>query len=205
MNLNVYNLQGEVIDSIEVSESIFGITDLAPDIVKTVIDWQLAKRRVGSHKTKTVSDVSGTTRKPFAQKGTGRARQGSLRSAQMRGGATMHGPVNRSHAIDLPKKVRKLGLKHALSSKVIAGKLFVFNNLDIKAPKTCFAAQMLNKMNLLSCIMVVDNNNDFLLAARNIKNTVVLPQVGINVYDLIKYENVVITLDSLRALEARLQ
>ncbi|MCF8462999.1 MAG: 50S ribosomal protein L4 [Rickettsiaceae bacterium] len=205
MNLNVYNLQGEVIDSVTVSDSTFGITDIAPDIIKTVIDWQLAKRRLGSHKTKTVSDISGTTKKPFAQKGTGRARQGSLRSPQMRGGGTMHGPVNRSHAIELPKKVRKLGLKHVLSSKVISGKLFVFNNLDIEAPKTSFAAEVLKKMNLLSCVMVVDNNDNFTLAARNIKNTVVLPQVGVNVYDLVKYDNVVITLSSLQALEARLQ
>src|SRR5262245_43142031 len=121
MKANILSLDNKVVGKIALNEEVFGLTPRM-DIVKLVIDWQRAKAMAGTHKSKTISEVSGTTKKPFKQKGTGNARQGSLRSVQMRGGGTAGGPVVRSHATDLPKKVRKLGLKHALSAKMAEGK-----------------------------------------------------------------------------------
>ena len=127
MKTNIISLDNKKVGEIELDETVFGLP-LRVDILHRRVGWQLAKRRAGTHKTKTISEISGTTKKPFKQKGTGSARQGSLRSAQMRGGATIFGPVVRSHAYDLPKKVRKLALRVALSAKVAEGKLIVLDN-----------------------------------------------------------------------------
>ena len=123
MKLSVFNLDKEEVGEVNLDENIFGI-DIRPDLIKQVIDWQRAKRRSGTHSTKTISQVSGTTKKPHSQKGTGKARQGSLRQVHMRGGAVSHGPVYRSHAFALNKKIRKLGLLHAINSKLDQEKLF---------------------------------------------------------------------------------
>src|ERR671924_1583382 len=131
MKLTVRNLDNKEVGDIELSEEVFGLP-VRPDILARVVNWQLAKRRAGTHKTKGISEIRGTTKKPYRQKGTGHARQGSLRSPQFRGGARIFGPVVRSHATDLPKKVRKLALKTALSSKQADGRLIVIDEAKIK-------------------------------------------------------------------------
>src|SRR5271168_4482410 len=135
MQIKVKNLKAEEVGTIDLADDVFG---LAPriDILARVVDWQLAKRRAGTHKTKGISDISGTTKKPYNQKGTGRARQGSLRSPQFRGGARIFGPVVRSHEHDLTKKVRKLALKTALSAKAAAGQLAIIDTVETDTHKT---------------------------------------------------------------------
>ena len=135
MKTQVLKLDASSGGEIELNDAIFGLEPRA-DLIQRVVVWQLAKRRAGTHKTKGISDISGTTKKPYKQKGTGRARQGSLRSPQFRGGAVIFGPVVRSHAFDLPKKVRKLALKTALSSKLADGKLVVRDSTNLDKPKT---------------------------------------------------------------------
>src|SRR3990170_8228745 len=135
MKCSVTNLDNKKVGDIDLDEAVFGLP-LRPDILARMVNWQLAKRRAGTHKTKGISDISGTTRKPYRQKGTGRARQGSLRSPQFRGGAVIFGPVVRSHEFDLQKKVRKLGLKTALSAKQAEGKLMVIDAARLDEAKT---------------------------------------------------------------------
>src|SRR4051812_9305646 len=127
MKTKIHSLTAKSTHEFELNEEVFGL-EVRQDIIKLAIDWQLAKARSGTHLTRTVSEVSGTTKKPFKQKGTGNARQGSLRSAQMRGGGVAHGPVLRSHATKLPKKVRRLAMCHALSAKLAEGKLVILDN-----------------------------------------------------------------------------
>src|SRR5713226_1807828 len=135
MNLTVRNLDNEEVGDIELAEEVFGLP-IRRDILARVVNWQLAKRRAGTHKTKGISEIAGTTKKPYAQKGTGRARQGSLRSPQFRGGARIFGPVVRSHEHDLTKKVRKLALKTALSAKAAAGQLVIIDTVETDSHKT---------------------------------------------------------------------
>src|SRR5580698_1295500 len=135
MKLKVHSLDNQEVGDIDLADEVFGLP-VRGDILARVVNWQLAKRRAGTHKTKGISDISGTTKKPYKQKGTGRARQGSLRSPQFRGGAVIFGPVVRSHEFGLQKKVRKLGLKTALSVKQAEGKLVVLDKALIDAPKT---------------------------------------------------------------------
>src|SRR5581483_3550656 len=135
MKVAVKTLENKAAGDIDLSETVFG-TKMRKDILARMVQYQLAKRRAGTHKTKGVSEISGTTKKPWKQKGTGRARQGSLRSPQFRGGAVIFGPVVRSHAIDLPKKVRNLALRVALSAKQAEGKLIIIDSLDVKEAKT---------------------------------------------------------------------
>src|SRR5919201_615133 len=145
MKASVITLDNAPAGEIELDEQVFGLP-VRKDILARMVNWQLAKRRAGTHKTKGISDISGTTKKPYKQKGTGRARQGSLRSPQFRGGAVVFGPVPRSHAHDLPKKVRKLALKTALSSKQADGKLIVLDDVKVKAAKTSDLAKRLGKI-----------------------------------------------------------
>src|ERR1043165_7746142 len=135
MQIKVKNLKAEDVGTLELADDVFGL-EARTDILARVIDWQLAKRRSGNHKTKGISEISGTTKKPYAQKGTGNARQGSLRSPQFRGGARIFGPCGASHETGLPKKVRKLALKTALSSKQADGRLIVIDEAKIKTAKT---------------------------------------------------------------------
>src|SRR5919109_5098788 len=135
MKATVRDLDNKEVGDIELSEEVFGLP-VRPDILARVVNWQLAKRRAGTHKTKGISDISGTTKKPYRHKGTGRARQGSLRSPQFRKGAVIFGPVVRSHEFDLQKKVRKLGLKTALSAKQAEGKLVVVDEARLDDAKT---------------------------------------------------------------------
>jgi large subunit ribosomal protein L4 len=197
---------GEIDLADEVFKDIFG-RPVRRDILARCVNWQLAKRRAGTHKTKEIGDVSGTTKKPYSQKGTGRARQGSLRSPQFRGGATIFGPVVRSHAHDLTKKVRKLALKTALSSKVKDGKLIVWNGTAGASGKTKDLTAKLKTLGLTS-VLVIDGpavDEKFALAARNIPNVDVLPQQGANVYDILRRDTLVLTKAAVEHLVERLK
>jgi len=206
MKTNVISLENQTVGEIELAETVFGLP-VRTDILARMVNWQLSKRRSGNHKTKGIKEISGTTKKPFAQKGGGRARQGSLRSPQFRGGATIFGPVVRSHAHDLPKKVRKLALKTALSAKAGDGKLFVLDAANVATPKTRELAARLNALGW-SSVLVIDGaavDDNFALASRNIPYVDVLPQAGANVYDILRHDTLVLTKDAVEALEARLK
>ncbi len=206
MKTTIISLDNQKIGEIDLADDVFGLP-VRTDILARMVNWQLAKRRSGNHKTKGISDISGTTKKPFAQKGGGRARQGSLRSAQFRGGATIFGPVVRSHAHDLTKKVRKLALKTALSAKVASGKLIILDAAKATSPKTKELAARLSKLGW-SSVLVIDGaavDGNFALASRNIPHVDVLPQEGANVYDILRRDTLVLTTDAVQALEARLK
>ena len=206
MKVDVVNLDAKSVGSIELSDAVFG-AQVRKDIMQRCVEWQRAKKRAGTHATKTISQISGTTAKPYAQKGTGRARQGSLRSVQFRGGARIHGPVVRSHAFGLPKMVRKLALRSALSAKQAAGQLIVIDEAKLKDAKTRALIENFAKLGISSALIVdgaaVDQG--FARAARNIPNVDVLPSIGANVYDILRRHTLVLTKDAVTALEARLK
>ena len=204
MKIDIINLDKKNVGSIELADSVFG-APVRGDILQRVVRWQLAKRQAGTHKTKVISEVSGTTKKPYKQKGTGSARQGSLRSAQMRGGGVIFGPVVRSHAHDLPKKVRALALKHALSSKAKDSSLVVIDDVKLSEPKTKALVERFGKLGLANALIIggAEIEVNFQRAARNIPNIDVLPVQGINVYDILRREKLVLTKSAVDALEAR--
>jgi len=206
MKLSVKTLDAQEKGDIELDDSIFGI-EPRRDILARVVNWQLAKRRAGTHKVKLVGEIRGTTAKPFRQKGTGRARQGSNRSAQFRGGATVHGPVVRSHAHDLPKKVRRLGLKCALSAKQAEGKLIVLDEAKATSPKTGDLAKALKALDWGRTLLIDGAQLDanFAKAASNIVGFDVLPSVGANVYDILRRDTLVLTKDAVEQLTERLK
>ena len=187
----------------DLPDDIFAVAPRA-DIMARVVHWQLAKRRSGNHKVKGMAEVSGTTKKPYKQKGTGNARQGSLRSPQFRTGGVVHGPVVRSHEYSLNKKVRRLGLISALSQKAAEGKLVV---LDAAAGslKTGELAKKLQALGWKSAL-IVDRavDQDFLRASRNIPHFDLLPTVGANVYDILRHDVLAITTAGLAGLSERL-
>ena len=206
MKLAVTNLAAEEVGSVELDDAVFGLP-VRKDILARMVNYQLAKRRAGTHKTKTISEIAGTTKKPWKQKGTGRARQGSLRSAQFRGGATIFGPVVRSHAFDLQKKVRKLALKTALSAKASEGKLIVIDMASIDEAKTKALAAKFTMLGWAS-VLIIDGeavNENFARAARNIPHVDVLPEQGANVYDILRRDTLVLTQAAVEKLEARLK
>jgi len=206
MKLTVRNLDNQEVGDIELADEVFGLP-LRRDILARVVNWQLAKRRAGTHKTKGISDISGTTKKPYKQKGTGRARQGSLRSPQFRGGAVIFGPVVRSHAFDLQKKVRRLGLKTALSAKQAEGKLIVIDAARLDEAKTKALRARFDARGWVS-VLIIDGatlDEGFARAARNLPRVDVLPQQGANVYDILRRDMLVLTRDGAQQLEARLK
>ena len=205
MKLTVRNLDNKEVGDIDLADEVFGLP-LRGDILARVVNWQLAKRRAGTHKTKGISDISGTTKKPYKQKGTGRARQGSLRSPQFRGGAVIFGPVVRSHEFGLQKKVRKLGLKTALSAKQAEGKLVVVDALSIAEAKTKALRAQFETLGWES-VLIIDGAVDegFAKAARNLPKVDVLPSVGANVYDILRRDTLVLTRAAVEQLEARLK
>lgn len=205
MKVKVYDLKNKSVGEVTLSKEVFGL-DVRQDLIKNVVEWQMAKRRAGTHKTKVISDVSGTTKKPFKQKGTGNARQGSLRSVQMRGGAISHGPVPRSHAIDLPKKVRKLALCHVLSLKKQLGKLHILENLDLPTHKTTEFAKIYSDLNAKSCFVITGEviEKNLALATGNLHYIKVASQIGANVYDIMKHDVLVMTKEAIATLEKRL-
>ncbi|NRB10491.1 MAG: 50S ribosomal protein L4 [Rickettsiaceae bacterium] len=205
MKTKLLSLNKEVVGDIALNKAIFGL-ELRSDIIKRVIDWQRAKAMSGSHKTKNVGEVSGTTRKPFKQKGTGNARQGNNRAVQLRGGGVAHGPVIRSHAIKLQKKVRVLGLKHALSVKLSEGSLFVIDSMKMTKPKTSDLIKSLAKFGNGKFFMIdgkaVDENLKLSASSAIYVNAV--PAIGANVYDIINSNFVLISKEAVTLLEERL-
>ena len=206
MKLTMRNLDNQEVGDIELADEVFGLP-VRRDILARVVNWQLAKRRAGTHKTKGISAISGTTKKPYKQKGTGRARQGSLRSPQFRGGAVIFGPVVRSHEFDLQKKVRRLGLKTALSAKQAEGKLVVIDSAKVAEAKTKALRTRLDAFGWDS-VLIIDGSavdEGFARAARNLPKVDVLPQQGANVYDILRRDTLVLTRDAVEKLEARLK
>ena len=205
MKLSVRNLDNQEVGDIELADAVFGLP-VRGDILARVVAWQLAKRRAGTHKTKGISDISGTTKKPYRQKGTGRARQGSLRSPQFRGGAVIFGPVVRSHEFGLQKKVRRLGLKTALSAKQAEGKLVVVDEARLDDAKTKALRSRFEALGWGS-VLIIDGavNESFARAARNLPKVDVLPEQGANVYDILRRDTLVLTRAAVQQLEARLR
>jgi large subunit ribosomal protein L4 len=205
MKLKVHSLENKEVGDIDLADEVFGLP-VRSDILARVVNWQLAKRRAGTHKTKGISDISGTTAKPYKQKGTGRARQGSRRSPQFRGGATIFGPVVRSHEFGLQKKVRKLGLKTALSAKQAEGKLVVIDQANLAEAKTKALRSRFETLGWES-VLIIDGAVDegFAKAARNLPKVDVLPTQGANVYDILRRDTLVLTRAAVEQLEARLK
>jgi large subunit ribosomal protein L4 len=203
MQIEIRTLDNGSAGMAELPDEIFAATP-RPDIMARVVHWQLSKRRAGTHKVKGMAEVSGTTRKPYKQKGTGNARQGSLRAPQFRKGGVVHGPVVRSHEYDLPKKVRRLGLISALSQKQAEGKLVVLEAASGPAKTRDLAAKL--KALGWSSALVVDRAVDegFLRASRNLQKIDVLPTIGANVYDILNHDVLVITTAGVEGLKERL-
>jgi large subunit ribosomal protein L4 len=204
MELQVKTLEGGAAGSITVSDEIFGL-EPRTDLIHRVVRWQLAKRQAGTHKTLGRSEVTGSTKKFVRQKGSGGARHGNKKAPQFRGGGKAFGPVVRDHGHDLPKKVRALGLKHALSAKAKADSIVVVEDAKAAEAKTKALKSQLNKLGLTSALVIdgaeVDNN--FALASRNIPHLDVLPVQGINVYDILRANTLVLTKAAVSALEER--
>ena len=206
MKCKVISLDNKAAGEIDLDDAVFG-TPVRRDLLARMVNFQFAKKQQGTHKTKTISEISGTGAKPFNQKGTGRARRGSNRAAQHRGGQTTFGPTPRSHAIDLPKKVRKLAMKSALSAKQADGKLVVIDTASSSAPKTKDLAAQLGKLGLTSALIVdgSDVDRNFMLAARNIPGIDVLPQQGANVASILRRDTLVLTRQAVDQLQERLR
>ncbi|HEY9079028.1 50S ribosomal protein L4 [Magnetovibrio sp.] len=206
MKLDMISLENKKAGSVDLDESIFGL-DVRSDLLARVVNWQLAKRRAGTHATKGRSDVSGGGKKPFKQKGTGSARQGTSRSPKHRGGGIVFGPQPRSYEHKLPKKVRKLALKTALSAKQAAGKLVIVDNAELKAPKTADLSKKLATLGWGSALVIdgAEVNKNFALAAGNIIGLDVLPTQGANVYDILRHDTLVLTQDAVAKLQERLK
>lgn len=202
----VIDLNNKAAGEISLSGDVFGV-DVRPDIMTRVVNWQLAKRRAGTHKTRGISEVRGGGRKPWKQKGTGRARQGSIRSPQFRGGAVIFGPQPRDHGFSLPKKVRKLGLKSALSAKQADGKLVILKDAKASSPKTKDLVKKFEKLGWANALIIggAELDDNFAVAAGNIPNVDVLPSAGVNVYDILRRDVLVLTQDAVEQLEARLK
>ena len=205
MQIDVINFDGKSVGKVELADHIFGI-DARADILHRVVTWQRAKSRAGTHAVKTVSDVAGSGKKAFKQKKTGNARQGERYNVHMRGGGVVHGPVVRDHAIDLPKKIRALGLKMALSSKAKDGNLIIIDSEKLPAAKTAAFAKQLKKLNLTSALFVggAQLDENFQKSAANIPNIDALPTIGLNVLDILNHDKLVLTADAVKAVEARL-
>jgi large subunit ribosomal protein L4 len=203
MEIEIRTLDNGSAGTIELPDAIFAAKPRM-DIMARVVHWQQAKRRAGTHKAKGMGEVQGTTKKPYRQKGTGRARQGSLRAPQFRTGGVVHGPVVRDHAYRLPKKVRRLGLISALSQKYAEGKLVVLDAATA-GPKTKDLAKRLKALGWASAL-VIDRTVDegFLRASRNIVGVDVLPTVGANVYDILAHDVLALTAAGVEGLKERL-
>ncbi len=205
MKQDILNLDNKNVGTIELDESIFGM-EVRPDILHRVVLWQLARRQQGTHLTKGRSDVALTPAKPFKQKGSGNARQGSRKGTQFRKGGVVFGPVVRSYEHDLTKKFRKLGLKTALSAKAKEGNLIIIDEAKLSDPKTKDLKAKLNVMGLNNCLIIDGKEVDvnFALASRNIIGVDVLPTIGANVYDILRKDKLVLTKEAVDCLKERL-
>ncbi len=206
MKCKIITLDNKAAGEITLADEVFALP-VRKDILQRMVNYQLAKRRAGTHKTKTLGEVQGSTRKPFRQKGTGRARQGTTRAPQMRGGGTVFGPVVRSHMHKLPKRLRALALKTALSAKLAEGKLVILEDMKVANPKTRGLITKLEKLGWTDALIVTDKEQDVNLvrAASNIPSIDLLPIGGANVYDILRRDRLVLTKDVATALEARLK
>ncbi|WP_029061772.1 50S ribosomal protein L4 [Labrenzia sp. DG1229] len=204
MELQVKTLEGGAAGSITVSDEIFGL-EPRTDLIHRVVRWQLAKRQAGTHNTLQRADISGSTKKFVRQKGSGGARHGNKKAPQFRGGGKAFGPSVRDHSHDLPKKVRTLGLKHALSAKAKADSIVVVEDAKAAEAKTKALKSQLEKLGLTSALVIdgADIDNNFALASRNIPHVDVLPVQGINVYDILRANTLVLTKAAVSALEER--
>jgi len=204
MKLKVLNLDAKSAGEIDLKDEIFGL-EPRTDLIQRVIVWQLAKRRAGTHKTKTRGEVNRTTKKFYRQKGTGSARHGARSAPLFVGGGKAMAPVVRSHEFDLPKKVRAAGLCHALSSKAKDSKLVVLDSASVDAVKTNALGKRLNKLGAAD-MLIVDGEFDknFAMSARNLANVSLVPASGLNVYDILKRDTLVMTKAAVKAIEERL-
>jgi large subunit ribosomal protein L4 len=204
MELKVTTLEGKEAGSVTLSDAIFGLEPRA-DLIQRYIVWQLAKRQRGTHDVKNRAEIWRTGKKMYKQKGTGNARHGPARVNLFRGGGRSFGPTPRSHAIELPKKVRALALRHALSAKAKDGRIIVIDTLGVADGKTKAFRATLEKLGLANALIIggAEIDNGTRLAARNIPNIDVLPIQGINVYDMLRRNTLVLTKDAVDALEAR--
>jgi len=204
MDMKITTLEGKEAGSVSLSKDIFGL-EPRTDLIQRCVNWQLAKRQSGTHKAKDRSEIWRTGKKMYAQKGTGGARHGSARVPQFRGGGRAFGPVVRSHATDLPKKVRALALRHALSAKAKDGGLIVIDNAQVKDAKTKALVGHFSGLGLTNALIIdgAEVHAGFATAARNIPNIDVLPIQGINVYDILRRQKLVLTKAAVDALEAR--
>lgn len=205
MKLAVKTIDGKASGDITLNKDVFGI-EPREDIMHRMVHFQLNKRRAGTHKTKDISEVSGTGKKPFKQKGTGSARKGSLRINAHRGGGTTFGPVVRSHATRLPKKLRALALKSALSAKAKSGQLIIIDDAKAKSHKTKEMAANLSKLGVSSAVIVAGNEIDpnFARATNNIPHLDVFPSAGANVYDILRRDTLVLTKEAVEQLTEKL-
>lgn len=204
MKIEISKLDGGNAGSVELSDEIFGLEPRA-DLLARMVRYQLAKRRAGTHKSKGRSEVDRTRKKIYKQKGTGGARHGAASAPQFRGGGKAFGPVVRDHAHDLPKKVRALALRHALSAKAKGSEIVVIEEATLAEPKTKLLREQFGKLSLSNVLIVggAEIDANFGLAARSIPNVDVLPVQGINVYDILRREKLVLTRSAVDALEAR--
>src|SRR4051812_29268566 len=204
MKSKVLSLDNKAAGDVELSDAIYGL-EPRQDLIQRVVVWQLAKRRSGQHQVQTRGEINRTKKKMYKQKGTGQARHGARSAPLFVGGAKAMGPVNHSHEFDLPKKVKALGLKHALSSKAKAGSIVILDEAKSKDIKTGALAKQFGKMKL-GRALVVDGEFDknFQLSARNLADVALLPVAGINVYDIMKSDKLVLTTAAVKAIEARL-
>ncbi|MGO4705030.1 50S ribosomal protein L4 [Microvirga sp. 2MCAF38] len=204
MKLDVTTLEGKKSGSVDLNEAIFGL-DPRADLLARCVRWQLAKRQAGTHAVKNRSAIDRTTKKVYKQKGTGGARHGAASAPQFRGGGRAFGPVVRSHAHDLPKKVRALALKHALSSKAKDASIIVVDDVKLSEAKTKALVERFGKLGLANALIIggAEIEANFQRAAQNIPNIDVLPVQGINVYDILRREKLVLTKAAVDALEAR--
>ena len=205
MQAKIVNLAAEGVGEVELSDAVFGV-EVRPDILHRVVVWQLAKRRAGTHDVKNRGEIARTGAKLYKQKGTGRARHGSRRANIFKGGGRAFGPTPRDHGTDLPKKVRALGLRCALSAKAKDGKLIVLDDARLGEAKTKALAGHLAGLGIVSAMIVTgaEVETNFALAARNLPLIDVLPSQGANVYDILRRDTLVLTAEAVRLLEERL-
>jgi large subunit ribosomal protein L4 len=202
--VNVYNTKAEIISQIELREDIFNVP-VKSSVLHSVVTMQLAKRRAGTASTKHRSDVKGSTRKLFRQKGTGRARRGDIKSPLLRGGGSVFGPDPRSYSYEVPKKVKKLALKMALSSKLQDKTLTVIDSIDLESIKTKLMVNVLTAFGIQDALIVSFGADEKLeLSARNIPGVKVLRSAGLNVYDILKYNHLILLQPALPVIEGRL-
>ncbi|MEO0910002.1 MAG: 50S ribosomal protein L4 [Pseudomonadota bacterium] len=204
MDINVTTLEGKASGKVSVSDAVFGL-EPRQDLIHRMIRYQLAKRRAGTHDVKNRSEITATTKKMYKQKGTGGARHSTRKAPQFRGGGRAFGPTPRDHSHDLPKKVRAMALKHALSAKQASEAIVVVDDLAMKEAKTSSLRGNLAKLGIENALFIGGNELDknFALAARNVPNVDVLPVQGINVYDILRREKLVLSKSAVEALEER--